>query len=381
MKKTICVMTSTRAEYGLLRPLISKISQDCDLELRLVVTGTHLSDDYGNTVDEIVKDGYVIDKCIKISLDNKTPVDMCESMAEVLKKFSAYFYKSKPDMLVVLGDRYEAFAVTTAASVCKIPIAHLHGGETTEGAYDEFFRHSITKMSYLHFTSCEAFRKRVIQLGESPDRVFDVGAPGVENIKNIKLKSYDEIVEILGVKRPYAMVTFHPVTYDCISVESQINELFSAMEESSDINYVITKANSDTGGDIINSMIDGFADSHSNVKTFKSLGIVNYLSAMKYSSMVIGNSSSGIIETPTFKIPTVNIGDRQKGRIQAESIINCKSEKSEIKEAIKKAQLYDCKNVINPYEGENTTKKIFETIKSFMLNGKIDLKKKFYDLR
>lgn len=382
MNKKICVVTSTRAEYGLLRPLIKRINDDSELTLLLAVTGSHLSYKFGHTVDEIIKDNFPIDKSIEIPLETNSSLAMANSMSFALSAFSQYFFQKKPDMVVILGDRYEAFAIATAAALCKIPISHIHGGETTEGALDEFFRHSITKMSYLHFTSCETYRQRVIQLGENPKRVFNVGALGIENIKKLRLLDLEAVAKIINidVTKPYCMITFHPVTLDENTAEEQFSQLLKAIDKYENIQFIFTKANSDTDGDKINKLIDDYAKRKENVRAFFSLGVINYLSAMKYSKMVIGNSSSGIIETPSFKIPTINIGDRQKGRIQATSVINCLPFAEDISSAIDTAFIADYSNSVNPYEGKDTSQDIINIIKNAFSNDRITLKKSFYDI-
>ena len=254
--------------------------------------------------------------------------------------FAESFDRLQPDMVVLLGDRYETFVAATAASVARIPIAHLHGGETTEGAFDEAFRHGITKMSWLHFTSAEEYRKRVIQLGESPERVFNVGAIGIENIRKMPLMNKDELEKSLGItfQKELLLVTFHPVTLEDATSEVQFRNLLSALDTIENTTIIFTKANSDTDGRIINEMIDDYTNEHlEKTLAFTSMGQLRYLSAMKLASVVVGNSSSGIIEAPSFKVPTVNIGDRQKGRMQARSVINCEPNEESIKEAILQA--------------------------------------------
>lgn len=386
IKKKICIVTGTRAEYGLLRPLIDKVVNDESMDLKLVVTGMHLSAEFGLTYKEIEKDGYNIDEKIEIILSSDSPAATSKSMALALISFSEYFTRVKPDLLIVLGDRYEIFAVATAATLAHIPIAHLHGGETTEGAYDECFRHSISKMSYLHFTSNDIHRNRVIQLGEDPSRVFNVGAIGIENIVNIKLLSKEELEADINFKldKAYGMVTFHPVTLENNTSEYQIKGLLKALDKYKDMKFIITKANSDTDGRIINRILEEYSSTNKGkVLLSTSMGQLKYLSAMKYSSMVIGNSSSGIIEAPSFKIPTINIGDRQKGRMQAQSIINCEPVKEDIIDAINKGLdnefLCKIKKMVNPYGNGNTSNKIMNVINNF-LKEDISLKKKFYDL-
>ncbi|MBU3106228.1 UDP-N-acetylglucosamine 2-epimerase [Clostridium gasigenes] len=386
MVKKICIVTGTRAEYGLLRPLIDKVNEDNDLELQLIATGMHLSPEFGMTYTNIIDDGYKINEKIEILLSSDTSVGISKSMGLATISFAEAFERLKPDMIVVLGDRYEIFAVCSAAVTAKIPIAHLHGGETTEGAFDEVFRHCITKMSYLHFTSTEEYRKRVIQLGENPNRVFNVGAIGVENIVSLDLLEKREIEKSIGftLDKPFGLVTFHPVTLENNTSEYQFRELLKALDEMDGMKFIITKANSDSDGRVINKMIDEYEkDNKDKIIAFTSMGYLRYLSAMKYCNSVIGNSSSGIIEAPSFNKPTINIGDRQKGRMQAESVINCNPSKADIVNAINislsKEFREKIKNSINPYGDGNTSSKIINIIKQ-ALSQNINLKKKFYDI-
>lgn len=386
MKKTICIVTATRSEYGLLKPLIDIIN-NCDyFILKLVVTGMHLSPEFGFTYKFIEKDGFIIDRKIEILLSSDTSVGISKSMGLSLISFSEYFSSESIDIVIVLGDRFEIFSAVTAATVSKIPVVHIHGGETTEGAYDESFRHCISKMSYLHFTSTEAHKKRVIQLGEDPSRVFNVGALGVENIKSLSPISLKDLENLISFKldKPYGLVTFHPVTLESNSSETQVNELLKALESFPNMKFLITKSNCDTGGISINKILEDYCEKNKDkAKLFSSLGQIPYLSAMKYSSMVIGNSSSGIIEAPSFNIPTINIGDRQKGRVQSKSIINCNPNYSDIISSINKGLSTEFTNLIkvnlNPYDGVDTSSKILKIIYK-TLQSPIDLKKKFYDL-
>lgn len=384
--KKICVISGTRSEYGLLRPLITRIKEDKYLQLQLIATGMHLSSEFGLTYKEIEEEGFIIDEKIEILLSSDTAVGISKSMGLAMIGFADAFQRLKPDMVVVLGDRYEIFAASSAAMVSRIPIAHIHGGETTEGAIDEVIRHSITKMSYLHFTSTEQYRKRVIQLGENPSRVFNVGAIGIESIKNLKLLSKNELEKSIEFKldKKTALITFHPVTLEDNTSKEQFQELLNSVDEFDDLRVIFTKSNSDTDGRIINQMIDNYVNVNKDKSiVFTSMGQLRYLSTMKYVDLVIGNSSSGIIEAPSFNLPTINIGDRQKGRIQTASIINCKPEKDEISKAIQLGLSDEFRNNIkkadNPYGEGNVTEKILHIIKDFV--GKnIDLKKRFYDL-
>ncbi len=383
--KIITVLTATRAEYGLLSPIIHALKECGEFEVRVVVTGAHLSPEFGLTYREIEKEGIEIDRKIEILLSSDTPSSISKSMGLAMIGFADYFETRRPDALVVLGDRYETLAVCCAAMNAQIPIIHLYGGETTEGAVDEAIRHSITKMSYLHLTSTEEYRKRVIQLGEDPDRVFVVGSVGIENVLKSELLSKKELEIVLDFKLdcPYAVVTFHPVTLEDSTAQEQTGELFKAIEAYPDMRYIFTKANADSSGRIINHMIDEFAANHENVMAVESLGATKYLSALKYADMVMGNSSSGLVEVPSFGIPTINIGDRQKGRLKADSVIDCVPLKGSICEAIELTRDYSfrekCSSVKNPYGDGNTSKKIVEAICQ-MMHGNIDLKKKFYNI-
>lgn len=337
MKKNICVLTATRAEYGLLKNIILRLQEVPAFQVNVVVTGMHLDQAFGETYREIESDGIAIAAKIPILSDNSGAVGMSETMAQALISFGHFFADNRQDMLIVLGDRYETMAVCIAAMNERIPIAHIHGGEVTEGAIDDAIRHSISKMSFLHFTSMEAYRRRVIQLGEQPDRVFCAGAPGTENIRSQKLLDKAELEESIGFQlgEKYCLVTFHPVTLEAGDGPEQIGELLRALEEMTEYRYLITKANADAGGREINRCLEEFAAARGDrVYLTESLGMVRYLSAMKYCSMVIGNSSSGISEAPVMGVPTVNIGNRQRGRIQAASIVNCEPVASDIKAAM-----------------------------------------------
>ncbi|WP_273130290.1 UDP-N-acetylglucosamine 2-epimerase [Bacillus weihaiensis] len=383
--KKISILTATRAEYGLLKPIINKLNSVSEFDVRVVVTGAHLSPEFGLTYKEIEKDGILIDEKIEMLLSADTAAAISKSMGLAMISFADYFEKLKPDMLIVLGDRYETLAVCTVAMNQRIPIAHLYGGETTEGAVDESIRHAITKLSYLHFTSTEVYRKRVIQLGEHPDRVLSVGAVGIENIFNQQLMSKDELESSinLNLDKPYAMVTFHPVTLEDNQSEAQFQSLLDVCQKHQDMNFIFTKANADANGRIINNMIDKYIVQNGNAIAFTSLGMTRYLSALKYSEIVIGNSSSGLLEAPSFGIPTINIGDRQKGRLQAGSVINCEPTFEGIEYALQKALSNEfqhiAKNSVNPYGDGNTSEKVIETVKDFLVNNRIELKKKFYD--
>lgn len=385
MRRKICVITGTRAEYGLLYWLMKGIEADKRLELQLIVTGMHLSPEFGLTYKEIEKE-FKIDKKIEILLSSDTPIGISKSMGLAQISFAEAYDELKPDLVVVLGDRYEIFSAASAATIARIPIAHFHGGETTEGAYDEAMRHSITKMSHLHFVATEEYRKRVIQLGEEPQRVFNVGGLGIENIKRLKLLSKEAFEKAIDFKlaQKNILVTFHPVTLENATAQEQFQELLSAIDELKETHIILTKANSDTDGRVINQMIDEYVSKNSHKAIgFTSLGQLRYLSALQYIDAVVGNSSSGLLEAPSFKIGTINIGDRQKGRIKASSVIDCEPTKQSLKEAFDK--LYSSvfheslKGVKNPYGEGSASQIILETLINIDL--KHILKKKFYDIK
>lgn len=383
--KKICVVTATRAEYGLLKRLTQELMQDSFFDVCFVVTGTHLEEEYGYTVREIQKDGIPITEQIRIFDGDYSKEGICAAMGRASVLFGEMFQRQKPDFLVVLGDRYELMPICSCAVIHGIPIAHISGGEITEGAIDDMIRHAVTKMSNLHFVACEAYRKRVIQLGESPDRVFNYGDVGVENIKKMKFMSKGEIEEQLGGKLswPYACVTFHPVTLENANMEKQMEELLACLKQMTDICFIVTMANADFQGSKINRMWEAAAEANENIKLYKSLGNKCYLSLMKDAEFVLGNSSSGIIEAPCFGIPTVNIGKRQSGRLQAESIINCEPEREAIGAAIKRAVSAEfkkaAKKTSNPYGDGDTSKKIVKTLKKALQDHDIHTKL-FYDL-
>lgn len=383
--KKITVVTATRAEYGLLKNFILALKNEQALDVEVVVTGAHLSESYGATYHELEKDNIEITKKIDILVDGSSSVAISKSMGLAIMGFADYFNDSKPDAVLLLGDRYEILAVACAAMNSRVPIFHLHGGETTEGAIDEAVRHSITKMSYLHFTSTEEYRKRVIQLGESPERVFCVGAVGVENVLKEPKLSKAVLEQSIGMSldAPYGVVTFHPVTLEG-DVTKQCIELIKAIEKFPQYKFIITGANADNGGSIINSIWKEYVKGRNNVYFTLSLGLKRYLSALKYASFMLGNSSSGIIEGPSFGIPTINIGNRQKGRIQAGSIINIGPSTNDIENAIKLAMSKQfrekARKIVNPYGNGGTVEKTVEVIRDYLLNKHIDLAKRFYDL-
>lgn len=380
----VCVVTGTRAEYGLLYWLMKEIEADPDLELQLIVTGMHLSPEFGLTYKTIELD-FHINKKIEMLLSSDTPIGISKSMGLAQISFAEAYDELKPDIVVVLGDRYEIFAATAAAMVSRIPIAHLHGGETTEGAFDEAIRHSITKMSHLHFTATDEYRKRVIQLGESPDRVFNVGGLGIENIKRLKLMSKNEFEKSINfeLNTKNLLVTFHPVTLEDSTTEQQFKQLLSALDVLENTNLIFTKANSDTDGRIINNLIDEYVN-HNPGKSvaFVSLGQLRFLSALQFVDGVVGNSSSGLAEAPSFKIGTINIGDRQKGRIKSSSIIDTQPNRQDILNAINQLYSEAFQETLltskNPYGEGCASLEIIKIIKNTPLQN--ILKKRFYNL-
>lgn len=386
MRKRIGVVTATRAEYGLLKNVMHAINDSKDLELILFVTGTHLLSEYGSTIDSIIDDGFVINEKIDILMRNDNPAAISKTMGIAAMSFGDAFERNPIDMLVVLGDRYELLPICQAAMCHRIPIAHISGGEATEGLIDEAVRHCVTKMSYLHFPSCDEYKKRIIQLGENPSRVFNFGDVGVENIKTLHLMDKNELEKSIDISlnKPYFCVTFHPVTLENCTAELQIDELLNTVERFTEYDFVITKSNADSGNQIINKKIDEFVAKHENSYCFESLGLVRYLSLLKYSCGVIGNSSSGIIEAPLFGIPTINIGDRQKGRIKASSIIDCQPIQCDISEsielAVSKSFIQNKCDGSSPFSCDNTATNIVDKIKEFVYDSKIDLKKSFYDV-
>lgn len=379
MPVRICAVTSTRADYGILSPLLKKLDKAFDLTV--VATGTHLLEAYGHTVDEIVKDGF---KPVRIGIFTGGDINPSAAMAECLLRFDPFFRENRFDLLLVLGDRYEIDAICCAAVNCRLPIAHLHGGETTEGAIDECYRHSITKMSWFHFPATEAYRRRIIQLGEAPDRVFNVGALAVENIRAVKDMPLEQVAEHVHLPlkpRNYVTVTFHPVTQEDGTVEKQMRALMAAMDMRSDLYYIVTKSNADEGGETINAMWDAYGRERPNCSVVASLGMVRYLSAVKNSLMVLGNSSSGILEAPVCGVPTVNIGDRQKGRIRASTVIDCLPERESIHRAMLEAEARMRKGVQPDaiYGCGDTSDQIVGILKE-KLKEPIDLKKSFWNL-
>jgi GDP/UDP-N,N'-diacetylbacillosamine 2-epimerase (hydrolysing) len=383
MKRRICVVTGTRAEYGLLRWAMDGIARSSRLELQLVVTGMHLSPEFGLTYRDIEADGFRIDSRIEMLLSSDTPVGLAKSTGLALSGFADVFARLAPDALLLLGDRFEVLAAATAAMFARIPIGHAHGGEATEGLIDESIRHAITKMSHLHFVATDEYRRRVIQLGEQPDRVFTVGGFGIDNMLRLPLLTRGDLEAATGIRfrRRNLLVTFHPVTLDASSAGTQMAELLAALETLADTTLIFTLPNADTDGRVIIAMINEFVARHANAHAFTSLGQLRYLSCLREVDGVVGNSSSGLAEMPTFRKGTVNIGDRQRGRLCAGSVINCEPERASIRAAI--STLYSpafqasLPGVVNPYGMGGASDAVVRVLESVSLDG--ILKKRFHD--
>lgn len=383
--RKICIVTGTRAEYGLLYWLMREIQEDSDLELQLIVTGAHLSPEYGNTVQEIERDGFQIHERIEMLLSSDTPNAVTKAMGLGLIGFADAYARLKPDIVVLLGDRYEMMVAAQAAMVAKIPIAHIHGGERTEGLIDEAIRHSITKMSHLHFVATDEYQRRVIQLGEHPDRVFNFGAIGIDNIIKLQLLDREELQRSLqfDLGDHYFVVTYHPVTLGLSQPARTFQELIEALNAYPEYKVIITKPNADPQNKEIISMIDRYADDNRDrVLSVSSLGQLRYLSAVKHCDAVIGNSSSGIIEVPVLKRPTVNVGDRQRGRAMGPTVINVSENKDDIIEGIELALSNKFQKIVQESESiygkGNVSHKIKDVIKSYPLEG--ILLKIFHDM-
>ncbi|MFJ9450911.1 UDP-N-acetylglucosamine 2-epimerase [Herbaspirillum sp. NPDC101397] len=384
MKRKICIVTGTRAEYGLLRWLMEEVSNEPNLTLQIVATGMHLSPEFGLTYKEIEKDGFRIDKKVELLMSSDTSVGIAKSMGLGLIGFADVFADLAPDLVLVLGDRFEIFSAVVAAMASRIPIAHLHGGEATEGLIDEAIRHSITKMSHLHFVAAEEYRRRVIQLGEDPVRVYNVGGLGLDGINRVQLMDRAALENSLGFSfaEKNLLVTFHPVTLESNTAWVQMQELLASLAELNETRIIFTLPNADTDGREMIGMIARFVEAHPNAVAFPSLGQLRYLSCLAQVDGVIGNSSSGLIEAPSFKKGTINIGSRQDGRLQAGSVINCEPVQSSITAALQ--HLYSAPfqlslaNVVNPYGESGASKKIVDVLKTISLDG--ILKKRFYDI-
>jgi GDP/UDP-N,N'-diacetylbacillosamine 2-epimerase (hydrolysing) len=384
MTRKICVITGTRADYGLLRWIMQGIKDIPELKLQIIATGMHLSPEFGLTYREIEKDGFQIDRKVEMLTSSDTPIGIAKSMGLGLIGFADALNELHPDLIVVLGDRFEIFAAVSAALVACIPVAHLHGGETTEGAFDEALRHSITKMSQLHFVATESYRQRVIQLGEQPKHVFLVGGLGVDNIKRLKLLDRAVLEASLDFKlgQKSLLITFHPATLETSTAEEQMAELLAALSELNDTQLIFTLPNADTNGRTLIKMVEQFVATHPNARAYKSLGQLRYLSCIAHVDGVVGNSSSGLTEVPSFNKGTINIGERQRGRLQVASVINCEPTSTAIESALRK--LYSTEfqeslsQVVNPYGEGGAASSVVSNLKRCELNGIV--KKSFYDL-
>jgi GDP/UDP-N,N'-diacetylbacillosamine 2-epimerase (hydrolysing) len=382
--RKICVITGTRAEYGLLRWVMQGIHDDPELVLQIIATGMHLSPEFGLTYQAIEQDGFKIDRKVEMLTSSDTPVGIAKSMGLGLIGFADALNDLKPDLILVLGDRFEIFSAVSAALVARIPVAHLHGGEATEGLIDEAIRHAITKMSHLHFVAAEAYRRRVVQLGEQPDRVFLVGGLGIDNIKRLQLLDRAELEASLDFKLGHKnlLITFHPVTLERATAANQMEELLAALAVLKDRQLIFTLPNADTDGRALIKRVEQFVAQHPNARAYTSLGQLRYLSCVTHVDGVVGNSSSGLAEVPSFKKGTINIGDRQRGRLQAASIINCEPNRESISAALQKLYSTDFQEglsqVKNPYGEGGASTAIISVIKSVALDGLI--KKYFYEL-
>jgi UDP-hydrolysing UDP-N-acetyl-D-glucosamine 2-epimerase len=382
-KRNICVVTGSRADYGLLYWLMKDLQGDRDLQLQIAVTGMHLSPDFGDTYREIEADGFAIEVKVETVLSSDTPVGLAKSVGLGIIGFADAFQRLRPDVVVLLGDRYEIFAAAQAALFARIPIAHVAGGDSTEGSFDEAMRHSITKMAVLHFATNEVAAKRLSQLGEDPKRIFNVGSPGIDYIKRLPLLSREELGRRLDFqfRERNFLITFHAATLESQSAFEQLGELCKALDsfEAEDIGLLFTKPNSDTGNRALIQMIDSYVLGHEKAKAFTSLGQVVYLSLISQVNAMIGNSSSGLYEAPSFCKPTVNIGQRQKGRLQASSVINCEPNAAEIVQSIREALAKDCAQTVNPYGDGRSTERIISTLKE-ITDPRVLVKKHFFDL-
>ena len=391
-KKSLCVVTGTRAEYGLLRPVLQKLLQSDVIEPRLVVTGAHLAPEFGNTVSEIEADGMPIAARIPIlKFGTGSPLATARTVSYTMERFTDYFSQNRPDAVLVLGDRYEIFAAGAAAALLEIPLAHISGGDVTAGAADDWFRHCLTKIAHLHFPSCEESAARVIRMGEAPATVFNVGGLGDENIRTMEKLDPAALSESVGfdLTRPFGLVTFHPQTAGGVDVTAQMRALLDAMDEltrTEGLVWLVTKSNADAGGLAINAMWDEWGEQHPDTAAVRaSLGVKRYLSAMAAAALVLGNSSSGVVETPTFGVPTVNVGGRQEGRPLCENVICCPAEKEAVAAAVRKAVSPEfaavAKGAKSPYNGGDTSGKIVDILLDAVRRPGFGAPKVFYDGR
>ena len=385
INKKICYISGSRADFGLVSRLLNFIKNDNSLTLQLLVTGSHLSNKHGDTYKEILKQGFKINQKIKIIKSNDKSKDILISLSECIKKISKSIEKLKPDIILLLGDRYEIFASAISSFLHKIPICHIHGGEITAGAFDDAFRHSITKMSLYHFVTHKSYKKRIIQLGENPKNIFNVGSLGVDNIKKFNFLNKKNIEKKFDFKflKKNIMIVIHPETLSNTNSEKITKELLKALSYFTDIFFIFSCPNADNDNKKINRLIKDYVRKNNNKSIFvNSMGHLNFLSCLKYVDCIVGNSSSGIIEAPSLKIPTINIGSRQRGRIKAKSVVECKFKNNDIIKSIKliysKKFKYLIKNASNPYENNNSARIIYNKLKK--INIPKNLSKMFYDL-
>lgn len=382
--KRIAYITTTRADFSLNYPIIAELRklEDENLKVELIVSGTHLSTEYGMTIGDIRETGLRIDHIVKVPVLSHSAINIANNQVVILDLFSKLFQENKFDAVCILGDRYEMLMITIAAIIFHIPVIHLYGGDTTEGANDELFRHAITKMSNYHFATNELSKNRIIQMGENPDNVYNFGAPAIDNL--IRISKVSKVVALDSIHLhncKYALCTYHPVTLEIKDLRKQANNLINAITTFKDIEFIVCKSNNDEGGEIINKIFEFAAEKYSNIHLYSSIRIETYLTLMKYAEFVIGNSSSGIMEAPSFGIPSINIGNRQRGRLQAASTINCDSDSLSIISAIQQATSTDfiqtCRNVTNPYGNGNSAPLIANKIKE-IIKSHIEMKKKFF---
>lgn len=386
MKRKICIVTGTRADWGLLSPVAQELNRRSDVELQIIATNMHLSEKYGSTWHEIENDGLHITRMVPMAVEGDGAASTVNAMSQCMSGMAQVFDELRPHLLLILGDRYEMLAVASTALIFGIPIAHIAGGAVSQGAYDESIRHSITKMSHIHLTETEAYRRRVIQLGENPARVHNVGAMGVYNITHMQYPSREELEQELGTSIPEGtlLCTFHPATLDSVPPRTQCENLLRALDRFPHNKVIFTYPNNDTNGEVIIELINAYADAHpERVAVFPSLGMRRYLSALHLVAAVVGNSSSGIVEVPSMGIPTLNIGIRQQGRLAADSVVNCGVDEQQIVHGLQKVLSPEwrehCRRVANPYEQPNTLQRIVDVVCNTPLNNIIT--KPFYDLK
>jgi GDP/UDP-N,N'-diacetylbacillosamine 2-epimerase (hydrolysing) len=383
VKRTVCVVTGTRAEYGLLRWVMQGIADAPQLTLQIVATGMHLSPEFGLTYREIERDGFHIDRKVEMLLSSDSSVGIGKSIGLGTIGFTDALSELRPDVLVVLGDRFEILAAVSAALAARIPVAHLHGGEATEGVIDEAIRHAVTKMSHLHFVAAEEYRRRVIQLGEAPERVYLVGGLGIDNIRRLQLLERAELEKALDFElgRKNLLVTFHPATLDTDAAAEQMGELLAALEALEETHLIFTLPNADMGSRELISVIEEFVSRHPRARAYTSLGQLRYLSVIRHVDGVVGNSSSGIIEAPALRKGTIDIGDRQRGRLKASSVIESAPERTAITAALRRLYSADFQEslsrVSSPYGDGGASDKVVEVLATAPLDG--ILKKRFHD--